>query len=204
MKATVRLRIIFSLLILLFLFSTSALAQQYNFEVGGNNAFTSPQKILQPQNLRHIYGLLTVGEDKVDYYTFELDKAIANMQISLLINDKNENASFKPSLLFIDPRVKTMQGEPPFGFPRNLGGTVYSWPQGKSKLFRDEVIIETYREGPKLSKSLPEGKYVIAVFDPEGKGGRYVLLVGGQKPKETIADKFASLWAFVRIKLNIY
>lgn len=204
MNATGSIRITFIFLLIYFISTTSVYAQEYNFEAGGNNTYTSAQKIPQPQNLQYIYGVITKGDDKTDYYEFELVKSTAAMQISLVVPNKEEYTNFKPTLVFIDPRLEKMQGDVPFGFPTNLGGAAYPWPKGNNKVYTDELLFEDLHQGPYIRKNMPSGRYVIAVFDPMSMGGRYALLIGADKPKETIIGKFAAFWALLRIKLLIY
>lgn len=197
------LKFISSLMVFLFVMPGLVIAQEYVFEQGGNNNFSDAQIIDEPQNQKYIYGSLGVGQDKVDYYSFEFSSVTPQFQLELLLSNKEAKKNFKPSLILTEPQQKTMIGSVPFGFPNNVGGRLYTWDKMPAKKF-DDVVLENFHQGIALIKDFSKNRYFVGVFDPEGKGGKYVLFVGSKKPDESLVGKFQSFLALLRIKLSLY
>jgi hypothetical protein len=193
------------LLLTLFLCASSSVkADYYQFDGGHNNSYTTPQIITSPEQSQYIYGYLSRGEDKMDYYVLNYTEAVERAKIELLVQDKETTRDFRPSLVLVDPAQRAMYGKVPFGFPETVGGRVYPWENLAVRKTSDDTVSENFLVGPGVVKDLPQNRYVLAVFDPEGTGGKYVLHISAKKPKETIEDKFRALWAFVRIKFDLY
>ncbi len=184
--------------------SAVAQAAQYVFESGNNNNIYNAQTIVDPQNQQYIYGMLSKGQDTTDYYSLEFQEYTPQVQIRLLVPDKEETKNFYPSLIMTDPYARGIEGQTPFGFPVNTGARVFDWSQMEETLTRDETMLETFRVGPSIVKDISPNKYILTVFDPGANGGKYVLEIGAKAAPNGWKTILNKITAFIRIKLYLY
>ena len=177
-------------------------AETYVFDNGLNNNVAVPQIINHPENLQYVYGILGSGEDLVDYYALPFTEDVGQVNFELLVRDSVTN--FRPTLIFVDPNQRGMQGQIPFGFPPNLGGRVYPWESGEDIKQADNTMFENFLVGPNFIRDLSANRYLLAVHDPSGKGGRDILHIGAKNLPESISDKFKAVLALIRIKFLLY
>lgn len=181
-----------------------ASAQHYVFEKGLNNSYTSAQDVTNPGELQYVYGILSAQPEVIDYYALQFSDYTPQVKIELLVPKKDVFKYFHPQLIFIDPTSSRVEGNLPFGFPNGAGGRVFDWVIEQTATETDPNVLETFWVGPGLIKDMASNRYVVAVYDPAGGGGRYALKIGAQKRSDTWKDKLNTLVALIRIKLSIY
>ncbi|HCS79239.1 TPA: hypothetical protein DIV55_05890 [Patescibacteria group bacterium] len=179
-------------------------ADYYTFEKGGHNNYAVPQEINNPQYFQYVYGILNRGEGIVDYYELKTADTIADFHIELMVQDKPGRRDFHPNLILVEQHAARMIGKVPFDFPLTARGRVYEWRIGSEAKRVDETIWENLLVGHSLVRDLVPPRLVIAVFDPEHKGGRYVLRLGAIEPVETLSYKLGQLSALLRVKFDLY
>ncbi len=179
-------------------------AQQYGFEKGGNNSALNAQVIENGENLQYVYGIISGGAELVDYYRVTFSHYTPNVQFSLLVPNDAKLNNFKPSLIVTDPSSTRMFGTAPFGFPPQVGGRVFPWSKEKDNLFTDDKTFEKLRIGPSVVKDVTASSYLVAVYDPTGQWGRYVLKIGAKPAVSNWKDNLRFVADFIRIKLRLY
>lgn len=179
-------------------------AENYQFEIGGNNSYQEAQEITAPETLQYVYGSLSAGQDNTDYYALTFKKYTPQVSVKLLISQDSPER-FRPNLIFIDPSsLRLLGGQLPFSVPQTLGGRVFEWknlPQVKQE---NQSAGEKFWVGPQFVKDMTDAHYTLAVFDPQGKGGKYTLYIGANKPNNDFSQKLNSFMAYLRIKLSLY
>lgn len=186
-----------------FAVATPVLASAYIFERGGNNTSHNSHAISISDTTHYVYGILSPGQSTVDYYQLDFANNLQQVEVRLLI-PKSSSTSFHPNFVLTDGTLGRVSGDAPFGFPREKGGKVYNWQGIGQQSFTDTQVGETFTIGPGLIGDFSVGQRLLAVFDPQGIGGRYVLKIGSRQGKESLKDKIASAIAYIRIKLQIY
>lgn len=179
-------------------------ADYYTFEKSGHNNYAVPQEISEPQYFQYVYGLLSRGEGVVDYYELKTVDTISDFQIELMVQDKVGRRELHPNIILVEPHGTRMVGTVPFDFPLSARGRVYEWRTGLETKQTDETVWENLLVGQSIVHDLVPPRLVLAIFDPEHKGGRYVLRIGNRKPVETIKYKLGQLSALLRIKFDLY
>lgn len=179
-------------------------AENYQFEIGGNNSYLNAQEVTSAETLQYVYGSLSTGQEIVDYYALAFKEYTPQVSVKLLVSE-GAPERFRPSLIFIDPNSsRLLGGQLPFSVPQTLGGRVFEWnnlPQTKQE---NPSAGEKFWVGPQFVKDMTDSRYILAVYDPQGKGGKYTLYVGAKRPDNELSRKFNSFIAFLRIKLSLY
>ena len=181
-----------------------AAAQQYVFEEGANNTHINAQLIQEADKLHYLFAQLGKGSDTADYYLLDVPELSEQFVLEIYVPQEERFVNFTPSLIVTDPNIKQMQGAVPFGFPSGLGGRVFTWNQNSNDKKVSLQAFTSVWEGPKTIKDLSENKYLIAVFDPKGQGGRYVLKFGSKKSSDGVVQLLQKVFAYLRIKLQFY
>lgn len=186
---------------MIIVFSRPTYAVKYVFEKGLNNNFTSAEEIVQPDYFQYLYGMISQGETVADFYKFTLKETQPDFIIRLLVSEKENQRQFQPTLVFVDANSRDTIDNLPIYFPPDLKGKVYVWKENGN-------LIDNYAgklvSGVVFSKNLSAGTYFLVVFDPQGRGGRYVVNIGAKLPTDTWQDKISSLFNLLRIKLFLY
>ncbi|RJR14793.1 hypothetical protein C4579_04200 [Candidatus Microgenomates bacterium] len=198
-----RLTIVGAFFTFAFFSSQQVSAAQYVFENGQNNSYINAQLISNPQEYQYVYGYISPGSDTIDYYVLDFQTFTPQMQVALLKRSLTTDTSFVPMLVFGDPQQSRFIGQAPFGFPTNLGGRTYAWNNEPEEI-TDDTMYESLLKGPAFIRDFSPQRYIVAVHDPTGVGGRYVLYLGAHEPKKTIGNQFQAFLALLRIKLNLY
>lgn len=196
-----RLGIILGLLLLL-LSPSLVFARGYVFEKGNNNTYTNAHKILNPQNSQDIYGLVSAGESVIDYYLLEPSE-LQSLTIELLV-PQGKASELQPNLILADTESQRVFGQVPYGYPPHLGARVYSWSEGSGEVVEDKAMLNKFTTGPAIVRDFSSRPYYLGVYDPQSKGGRYVLRINGVEKSAGIGGFFARIIAFIRIKLGLY
>ena len=148
--------------------------------------------ISEPAISRAIYAELAPG--KVHYYRFvilEDQEFFAQMLVPVRPRYKD----FRPTLALIGPGLPTE--EVPFALPSDTGAIILPW---EDKEVSFEPFPQTrYYMAQEFRRSLPAGTWNLAVYQPEGKGGKYTLSVG-EKEQWKIKDilAFPAMWLRTR------
>ena len=187
-----------------FVLPVGSLAQTYVFEGPVHNSFTTSQVISHAENKQYIYGYLSRGIDTADYYTLDFTEYSPQVQLSLLVPDNEQSKTFRPSLIFTDSGLSKMFGELPFGFSANIGGRVYVWDENTEDKIKDAAVSENLLQGPSFIKDFSQKQYTIAVYDPAGRGGRYVIAVGNKITDRGFSGFFEKIVAYLRVKFSLY
>lgn len=190
-------------LILFIIFVPEIWAATYDFQKEGITNMSNSQKITNPENYHYIYGFLGKGADTLNYYEFNLSAYSPNMQISLMIPESEKNTNFHPGMVIINPYLPSTSSQLPYGFPYGVSGAVYEWGESTGNFYNKE-IMQNLLVGPTFTEALTEGNYKIAIFDPGGMGGRYVLKVGAKEGQQSVVDTLKLIWVIFRTQLNIY
>jgi hypothetical protein len=194
----------FFLLLVLLLNPRNSWAQEYVFEKGDNSSRTNAQTIKASRNIQYIYAQLGKGEYLTDYYNLSFTEFEPGINIELLISDRG-GPTFRPDIIFIDPHARDMIGDVPSEFPANATGRVYDWEGSTGQIVTDKTISQSFVQGPQfIVKNTSNKQYGLAVFDPQGVGGRYVIKIGNEKSPSTFMSLLNNLLALIRIKLNLY
>lgn len=178
--------------------------QDIVFEEGLNNLATHAEEIKRPEKVTYLFGVLSKGSDAADYYTILPGDSFSELSIELLVPAQNEYAQFHPSLVWTDPYAAKMTGGIPPDFPQTLGGRVYKWPEERVAEVTEKLAFSQLWAGPKLLTSLGNESRLFAVYDPEGRGGRYVVKFGQGKEMFSLTNILPNLLPWLRIKLLIY
>ncbi len=178
-------------------------SEMYEFEGGNNNNYQSAQNITSPETIKFIYGSLGRGQDTVDYYALVFKQYTPQVSVALLVTQDSPE-TFRPNLIFIDPNSNHMIGQAPYGVPENMGGRIFEWPSVSNIKLENREAFEKFIVGPQLIKDMSDTHYLVAVYDPQGKGGKYTLQIGAKRPENSFKTKVHNLWSIVRIKLRLY
>ena len=124
--------------------------------------------------------------DQVDYITFTASKG--DMFNGFTVDpNKNGAKEFSPNFALIGPGLPAPTDKVPFLVPNGNGAQIFTTPAARD--FSDEQFgYGALLAGPENQVSLPaDGRYYVAVYDPNGKLGHYILSVG-QSEDETLID----------------
>lgn len=194
---------IFVFVFILFAFVAPSFAEEYSFESGTNNSIDNAFVIPNPNKSQYVYGYISKGADTIDYYVFEPTDFLSGVGISLLT--VGSSTTFKPTLILADASSGRLFGKAPYNFPSNLGGRVLSWTDFTEMDVRDDDTFQKLVQGPTIVRDLTTQRYVLAVFDPNGIGGRYAIHIETSEKKDTgILATLRHLIAAFRIKTSFY
>lgn len=196
--------ITFLVTILILLSSSPIQAVSYIFDKGTNNTPQTSMSIPSPDKLKYLYGILTPGQDKIDFYTLSFGDYVSQETVQILVPVREAKKGFRPQIVFVDPLFKDFSGQLPYGFPPQLGGHVYDWSGLPENIIEDKKVGEKLMEGPGLTRDVSGQTYTLAVFDPGGRGGRYVLKIGAIEAQSSFMDEVNFILSYLRIKFNIY
>ncbi|ASS75382.1 hypothetical protein CIG75_10525 [Tumebacillus algifaecis] len=149
----------------------------------------------------------TYGELKtpraVDVYKITLTEA-APFYARLSVPKQPQSETFGPAFVLFGPGLPTTNEPPnyPLDLPPALGRAILLW-KGEADEFYEPFTQTTYLERQLISKTLEPGTYYIAVYDPAGQSGKYVLATGDQE-EFGLSDliKFPATWYKVRMWYN--
>jgi hypothetical protein len=148
-----------------------ALAHEPVFDIA--STVEQPIEVPDAVTQRGYYGALSAPY-QVDYFRLTLDGA-RPVQIWLLVPDSPGCGLFRPQLAVMTP------GGPPadvlgLAAPPGYSATPYSVETWGQYLEPDTRL--PYLAGPRIVPDLDTGESWVAVFDPSGRTGAYLLLIG--------------------------
>lgn len=139
----------------------------------------SARKDMDDPTVRSAAVYARLGDDAIDVYSFTASKD-AEIPIEVLVPFRPSLEAFRPSFALIGPDV---QEEDPAAYDGPVGGNdrvmAVAAPEGDRSVFYEPYGMETYYHGTERKARVTAGtRYQIAVFEPEGRAGDYVLAAG--------------------------
>ncbi len=136
---------------------------------------SSPWQIKDADISTVVYATLDSASD-VDYFAFK-GKAGQRVYLALTIPQIKGQDAFAPTMALTGP------GLPSATLPSRVltqgGATLIPPPAGKPSTFFEPFSRTSYWQRQEQHLTLPkDGRYVVAVWHPDGKPGRYAFVIG--------------------------
>lgn len=149
-----------------------------------------------------VYGTLD-APGEIDIYTFTV-KEDAVIPFEALVPKKDRLSDFRPYLsVYASHYPATDSYLPPWQAPEGYVAETLVPPTGERGVFSEEYSREDYFKQTETSLEVRAGeRYYLAVFEPEGWTGEYVLGLGSVENFEN-ADFKALLTDVAKVKLNL-
>jgi hypothetical protein len=168
-----------SLLLGLLLASTlvsSALAHQPYFEEKDIEA-GNPWEIEDPSISTALYATLDSRSD-VDYFSFE-GRAREVILLEITIPQIEGQENFAPTMALMGPGLPEADLPDEIIVPEGAGALIIEPLTGPAPTFYEPFSRTSYWERQEQRVILPAGgRYVVAVWHPEGEVGRYTFVIG--------------------------
>lgn len=149
------------------------------------NAFPYPvEGTLEP--LFAVNGFLS-KPGQVDYLTFTARPG--DPFLGFTVNPLKTGArEFAPSFALIGPGLPQPSGAVPFLIPEGYGAQIYPTPKER-EVSEEQFGYGALLEGPQYPVEIAtEGRYYVAVYDPEGRSGHYILSIGTSEDESLIPN----------------
>ncbi|TCP59154.1 hypothetical protein EV586_101370 [Tumebacillus sp. BK434] len=169
-----------ALLIAALFLPTSAMAHKPLFVERAIGGYEQAFEIPDPKVSYAMYGALQ-KRGAVDVYKVTLtEKAPFYARIS--VPDQPAAQTFTPAFVVFGPGLATTNEPPnyPLDLPKDLGRAILLW-NGEQDAFFEPFTQTSLLQRQLLSKTLEPGTYYIAVYDPAGNTGKYVLATGDEE-----------------------
>ncbi len=156
---------------------------------------SAPWAIDDPAISTALYATLDSTKD-VDYYTFEGEKG-QEILLALTIPQIEGQEDFAPSMALMGPGLSTAADLPQrVARPDKTGALVIPPSEGPVPTFFEPFSRTSYWERQEERVTLPaDGRYVVAVWHPDGQPGRYVFVVGDkERPGGDLAFPLKMRW----------
>ena len=153
-----------------------AVAHQPHFEEKDIEA-GNPWEIEDPSISTALYATLDSRGD-VDYFTFEgLTREVILLRITIPQIEGQED--FAPTMALMGPGLPDADLLDEIIVPEGAGALVIEPPTGPAPIFYEPFSRTSYWERQEQRVILPAGgRYVVAVWHPNGEVGRYVFVIG--------------------------
>jgi hypothetical protein len=159
-------------------FVAPALAHQPFFE---DKEFTAdnPEHIKDPTISTAMYATLETPNN-VDYYTFN-GSIGQSILLSITIPQISGQENFTPTMALMGP------GLPPGDLPKRVikpqdfGSLILPSPANATPFFEPFSRTSYWTRQEQYVKLLTNGSYLVAVWDDNGKAGRYVFVIGDRE-----------------------
>jgi hypothetical protein len=173
---------------------TPALAHQPFFE-DEDIVAAQPWQIDDPNISTALYATLDSPGD-VDYYSFEgLAREVILLELTIPQIEGQE--TFAPTMALIGPGLPDADLPDQIAPVEGSGAIVIEPPPGPAPTFYEPFSRTSYWERQEQRVTLPSGgRYVVAVWHPDGEVGRYTFVIGER-------EKFGGDLAFP-IKMRSY
>lgn len=154
-----------------------------------------PYTVSQPEISQAIYRELVPGQ--VDYYRLTVPQQGLDLFTQLLVPTRGQEQDFRPSLALLGPGLPPARGELPLAIPEGSGAVIMDWED--KGIFFEPFTQTRYDMARELRRSLPGGEWQLAVFHPQGHGGRYTLTLG-EEERWSLKDiiRFPNMWLRTR------
>lgn len=140
----------------------------------------APWQVDDPTISTAIYATLESATD-VDYFTFE-GQAGQVILLALTIPQIEGQADFAPTLALMGPGLPEADLPGRVIRPDEAGVLEIAPPPGPAPTFFEPFSRTSYWDRQEEHVTLPaDGRYVVAVWHPEGQIGRYVFVVGDKE-----------------------
>ncbi|ARU62790.1 hypothetical protein CBW65_18800 [Tumebacillus avium] len=190
---------VLALLIAALFLPTSAMAHKPLFVERSIGGYEQAFEIPDPSVSYAAYGELK-ERGGVDVYKFTLTKQ-APFYARISVPNQPATKDFGPAFVLFGPGLPTTNEPPnfPLELPADLGRAILLW-NGERDEFFEPFTQTSLIQHQLLSKTLEPGTYYIAVYDPTGGTGKYVLATG-DKEQFGFLDwlKFPATWYKVRM-----
>ncbi len=123
-----------------------------------------------------VYGKLT-SPDTIDMYVFT-PQAEDTIPVELLVPAKPSLASFRPTLVIIGKYLNGAKTSSFLPLPIGFDSLTVSPPSLRSTLYEPWSFQKFYSSAKQDLRVFGGGTYYLAVFEPNGQLGQYVLGVG--------------------------
>lgn len=163
-------------LVLLVLVGGSASAHRPLFVETENTGPDRPVAIPNPQISWAVYARLASG--MTEYYEFSVPEEGMELFAQLLV-PAPAPVDFRPSLVLIGPGLDPADPGVPVEIPPGMGAVVLPWQE--KELFFEPFTQTRYHMAEELRTDLAQRKFLLAIFEPQGKGGKYTLAVGEEE-----------------------
>jgi hypothetical protein len=159
---------------------SSSMAHKPLFIERSINGYDQAFEIPDPSVSYASYGELKEPR-QVDVYKFTLTEQ-APFYARISVPKKPETETFGPAFILFGPGLPTTNEPPeyPLELPADLGRAILLW-SGEADEFFEPFTQTTYTKRQLISKTLDPGTYYIAVYDPKGRTGKYVLATGDRE-----------------------
>ena len=140
----------------------------------------APWSVDDPTISTALYATLESADD-VDYYTFD-GKRGQEILLELTIPQIEGQDEFAPSMALMGPGLSA--GDLPGRViqPEETGSLLIPPPPGAAPTFFEPFSRTSYWERQEQRITLPsDGRYVVAVWHPDGQVGRYTFVIGDKE-----------------------
>ncbi len=172
-----RLLPITAVLVFNLMFAGRAAAHSPIFNDAGSPTLESAFEIHDLSNSKAIMGAIR-RPGAIDYYRIEAPDGFP-LDLGLLVPIACEG--FFPSFAIIGPNLENNPSSVPLELPP--GAAVYeaSLPAEQWGTFFEPFDPSFYAQGPTFKRQTVQATYYLAVYDPQGKTGSYLLATGGEE-----------------------
>lgn len=140
----------------------------------------APWLVDDPTISTALYATLESADD-VDYYTFE-GKRGQEILLELTIPQIEGQDEFAPSMALMGPGLPADALPGRVIQPEETGTLRIPAPPGPAPTFFEPFSRTSYWERQEQRIALPsDGRYVVAVWHPEGQVGRYTFVIGDKE-----------------------
>lgn len=157
---------------------------------------SAPWRIDDPTISTVVYATLESRRD-VDYFAFS-GRAGQQILLEMVIPQIEGQADFAPTMALMGPGLPAAALPPTVAQPRGSGALLLPPPPGPAPTFFEPFSRTSYWERQSQRVALPaNGGYVVAVWHPEGRVGRYGFVIGDkERPGGDLAfgRKLRSYW----------
>jgi len=136
-----------------------------------------PWLVQDPSISTAIYATLESSQD-VDYFAFEgLEQEVVLLQLTIPQIEGQDD--FAPTMALIGPGLPAAGLPERVAVPDGAGMMVIEPPPGPANTFFEPFSRTSYWERQEKRVTLPAGgRYVVAVWHPDGEVGRYTFVIG--------------------------
>ncbi|MDW8319577.1 MAG: hypothetical protein RMN53_17260, partial [Anaerolineae bacterium] len=156
----------------------------------------APWRIDDPTISTVVYATLE-GRQDVDYFAFD-GRAGQRILLEMVIPQIEGQADFAPTMALMGPGLPAATLPSAVVQPRGSGALLLPPPPGPAPTFFEPFSRTSYWERQSQRVTLPAGgRYVVAVWHPEGRVGRYGFVIGDkERPGGDLAfgRKLRSYW----------
>jgi hypothetical protein len=166
-------------LIAMFILAARAAAHRPYFEEKDITA-AAPWPLDDPTISTVVYATLENGSD-VDYFAFE-GRAGQRILLEMVIPQIVGQENFAPIMALLGPGLPAAALPAMVERPAGSGALLLPPPSGPASTFFEPFSRTSYWERQSQRVTLPaDGRYLVAVWHPEGEVGRYGFVIGDKE-----------------------